>query len=496
MSPLLPFEVVAPIMLGSMVGALLLGFPVALTLIGHGFVFLVAGSALGFYPPELMYAQVLRVYGIAYNDTLLAIPFFTLMGMLLERSGIAEDLLNAAGQALGNIRGGLAYAVILVGTVLACTTGVVQASIIAMGLISLPALLAHGYPARLSCGVISASATLAQLIPPSLVLIVMAEVTGVPVVDMYERALAPGLILACAYLAWVCISARWGGTPPLRTRTGYTAAMARRCAVAILPPFALIGCTLGSLLAGVATPTESGAFGALSALALVALRGRMTVHLLRQTVDKTLLISCAAMFIVVGASFFVLPFRGMDGDVWLQAGLSSMPAGQTGFLVAVAVLVFVLAFFLDFFEIAFIVLPLVMPVVRAFGIDPAWFAVLMCVVLQTSFMHPPFGIALYTLRSVAPPHVPTSAIYWGAVPFVAMQLVMAVVLIVWPSLAVPLFTRATELLSPAAVEEILRAAPPPPWEMPLDPPEAVQPMPERKGECQRPCHGEGGSSSP
>ncbi|MGE3346777.1 MAG: TRAP transporter large permease subunit [Ramlibacter sp.] len=461
MMALVPFEAVAPVMLGSMVGALLLGFPVALTLIGHGFVFLLAGAALGFYPSGLMYAQVLRIYGIAYNDTLLAIPFFTLMGMLLERSGIAEDLLTAAGEVLGGIRGGLAYAVVLVGVVLACTTGVLQASIIAMGLISLPALLARGYPARLSCGVITASATLAQLIPPSLVLIVMAEVTGVPVTDMYERALVPGLLLAGAYLAWVAICAVRGTIPLPAGRPAPTAACMRRWALAMMPPLGIIGGTLGSLLAGMATPTESGAFGALSALALTALRGRLTVGLLRGACDATLVISCAAMFILVGASFFVLPFRGMDGDVWLQTFFSALPAGKTGFLVATALLVFVLAFFLDFFEIAFIVLPLVMPAVRAFGIDPAWFAVLLCVVLQTSFMHPPFGIALYNLRSVAPPQVPTSAIYWGAVPFIAIQLMMTVILIAWPNLAVPIFTRPAERLSPAEVDARLQALPHP-----------------------------------
>lgn len=465
MTPLLPLEVVAPAMLGSMVGLLLLGFPVALTLVAHGFLFLVAGSALGFYPPELLYAQVLRVYGIAYNDTLLAIPFFTLMGMLLERSGIAEDLLTAVSDLLQGVRGGLGCAVILVGTLLACTTGVVQASIIAMGLISLPALLAQGYPQRLSCGLIAASATLAQLIPPSLVLIVMAEVTGVPVIDMYERALVPGLLLASAYLAYVAVCAAFGQVPraPRCARPSL-----RRCAVALFAPLALIGCTLGSLLAGVATPTESGAFGAMAALGLVALRGRLSGALLRQTVDATLLISCAAMFILVGANFFVLPFRGMDGDAWLQAGFQGLPAGTTGFLVAVALLVFVLAFFLEFFEIAFIVLPLVMPVARALGIDPAWFAVLLCVVLQTSFMHPPFGIALYNLRSVAPPSVPTGAIYWGAVPFIVIQLAVAAALIAWPDLAVPLFARPHEALAPGAVDELLRGLPHP--EFPVPPP--------------------------
>ena len=461
MTPLVPFEFVAPVMLGSMVALLLLGFPVALTLIAHGFAFLAAGSALGFYPVDLMYAQVLRIYGIAYNDTLLAIPFFTLMGMLLERSGIAEDLLTTAGDALGGLRGGLAYAVVLVGTVLACTTGVVQASIIAMGLISLPALLSHGYPARLSCGVITASATLAQLIPPSLVLIVMAEVTGVAVVDMYERALVPGLLLAGAYVAYVALCGRLGHVPPALPPRDRVAVSLRRFATALVAPMAIIGCTLGSLLAGVATPTESGAFGALASLALVVARGRLRPGLLHETVDATLLISCAAMFILVGANFFVLPFRGMDGDAWLHGAFAGLPGGEAGFLVAIALLVFVLAFFLDFFEIAFIVLPLVMPVVIAFGIDPAWFAVLMCVVLQTSFMHPPFGIALYNLRSVAPPSVPTSAIYWGAVPFIALQLVVAAVLIAWPQLAVPLFARETVRMAPEAVDELLHALPHP-----------------------------------
>lgn len=461
MTPLVPFEAVAPLMLGSMVGALLLGFPVALTLVGHGFVFLVAGAGLGFYPPELMYAQVLRVYGIAYNDTLLAIPFFTLMGMLLARSGLAEELLTTAGDLLGGIRGGLAHAVVVVGVVLACTTGVVQASIIAMGLISLPALLANGHPARLSCGVITASATLAQLIPPSLVLIVMAEVTGVPVMDMYERALVPGLLLAGAYIAYVAVCARLGLIPPVAAAPARTAVPLRRCVIALLAPLAIIGLTLGSLLAGVATPTESGAFGALSALALVAVRGRLTAAFLRGTADETLLISCAAMFILVGASFFVLPFRGMDGDAWLQSGFGALPGGEAGFLLAVCLLVFVLAFFLDFFEIAFIVLPLVMPMVRSLGIDPAWFAVLICVVLQTSFMHPPFGIALYNLRSVAPPSVPNSAIYWGAAPFIAIQLAVAAVLIAWPSLAVPLFAREAVQMAPAAVDALLHALPHP-----------------------------------
>ncbi len=458
MTPLLPFEPVAALMLASMAGALLLGFPVALTLVAHGFAFLLAGHALGFYHAEFLYAQVLRVYGIAYNDTLLAIPFFTLMGALLERSGIAEDLLRGVADLLAGLRGGLAYAVVLVGTLLACTTGVVQASILAMGLISLPSMLSRGYPPRLSCGVIAASATLAQLIPPSLVLIVMAEVSGVQVVQMYERALAPGLVLAAAYLLYAGLCLRAVPLPPA-PRARLDAHAAWRCVKAVVPPLAIIAATLGSLLAGVATPTESGAFGALAALLLVALRSRLTRGLLTEAVDATALLSTAAMFILVGASFFVLPFRGMDGDVWLQRWFTSLPAGQAGFLVAVNLLVFVLAFFLDFFEIAFIVLPLVMPAAIALGIDPAWFAVLLCVTLQTSFMHPPFGMALYNLRSVAPPSVRTADIYRGALPFIGLQLAVVALLIAWPGMAVPLFERRTDTLPPDAAEQLLRSLP-------------------------------------
>jgi tripartite ATP-independent transporter DctM subunit len=280
------------------------------------------------------------------------------------------------------------------------------------------------------------------------------------VIAMYERALVPGLLLAACYLVYVAFEAWRGAVPPPPRVTGVPLSP-KRCAVALLPPLAIVFCTLGSLFAGVATPTESGAYGVLAAAILAAARRRLTLPLLREAAESTLLVSCCAMFILVGASFFVLPFRGMDGDTWLQASFSALPAGTTGFLVAVSLLVFVLAFFLDFFEIAFIVLPLVMPVARALGVDPAWFAVLLCVVLQTSFMHPPFGIALYNLRSVAPPSVPTRAIYWGAVPFIAIQLAVAAVLIAWPDLAVPLFTREVPTLPPQAVDELLHSLPHP-----------------------------------
>jgi tripartite ATP-independent transporter DctM subunit len=446
MMPAVPFEPIAIAMLVSMVSMLLLGFPVALTLIAHGFLFLAAGWALGFYPPAFLYAQVLRVYGIAYNDTLLAIPFFTLMGMLLERSGIAEDLLRALGDLLAGVRGGLGYAVVVVGVLLACTTGVVQASILAMGLISLPSMLARGYPATLSCGVIAASATLAQVIPPSLVLIVLAEAVGVPVVTLYDRALVPGLLLAGAYLLVVAVWSRWARVP-VPPPAPLSRAALLCCLRSVVPPLLVIACTTGSMLAGVAAPTESGAFGAVAALALVAWRRRLTLPLLRQSADATLLISCAAMFILVGANFFILPFRGMDGDVWLARWFTSLPAGQGGFLVAVTLLVFVLAFFLDFFELSFIVVPLIGPVADKLGIDLVWFGVLLAVNMQTSFMHPPFGFALFYLRSVAAHEdytdkitkkpiakVTTGQIYWGAVPFVIIQIIMVALVIAFPNL--------------------------------------------------------------
>ncbi|WP_425260281.1 TRAP transporter large permease [Rubrivivax sp. RP6-9] len=447
----------APLMLFSMAGLVVLGFPVGLTLVVHGVLFTLLGAALGQFPLAMMQAHMLRVYGLLFNEVLLAIPFFTLMGLVLERSGIAEDMIVALSRLLGAVRGGLALAIVVVGTVLAATTGVIQASILAMGLIALPALLQAGYDRRLSTGVIAASGTLAQIIPPSLVLIVMADATGVPIFRMYERALAPGLLLALAYVGYVLVLVRLrpGAAPAAGTAPGL--GDARAAAWSLAPPLAIVGATVGSVLSGFATPTESGGFGATAALALALLRRRLDWTAMRAVVQATTLLSCGALFVLVGATFFALPFNAAGGKPWLGAVFSHLPGGEIGFLVAAVLLVFLLAFFLDFVEIAFLALPLLMPTVLALGIDPAWFAVVMCIALQTSFMHPPFGVALYTLRTVAPPSLPSADLYWGAVPFIVLQLLVALLVIAVPGFAVEFGDRGAAPLPPAEVERVLDA---------------------------------------
>lgn len=443
----------------SMAGLLLLGFPVGFTLIVHGIAFTVLGAWLDLFPWAILQAHMLRVYGLLFNEVLLAIPFFTLMGMVLERSGIAQDMIAALTRLLSAVRGGLALAVVVVGTVLAATTGVIQASIIAMGVMALPAMLSAGYDRRLAAGVITASGTLAQLIPPSLVLIVMADATGVPIFRMYERALVPGLLLALAYCLYVVVLVRLrpaaapaAGDPPRLGDVG-------RALSSLLPPLAIIGATVGSVLSGFATPTESGGFGATASLVLAAARRRLNRDALRHIVDTTTLVSCCALFILIGASFFTLPFNAADGKPWMREAFSVLPGGETGFLVAAVLLVFVLAFFLDFFEIAFLALPLLMPVVVAMGIDPAWFAVLVCIALQTSFMHPPFGVAIYTLRSVAPPALSSPDLYWSAVPFIGFQLLVAMLIIAVPDLAFDFGQTGGERIPRDEVERILHELP-------------------------------------
>ncbi|WP_395703863.1 TRAP transporter large permease subunit [Aquabacterium sp.] len=467
------------LMFFSMAGALLLGFPVGLTLVVHGFAFTLLGAALDFFPLAMAQAHMLRVYGLLFNDMLLAIPFFTLMGLVLERSGIAEEMLGALSTLLQGARGGLALAVIIVGTVLAATTGVVQASIIPMGLIALPAMLRAGYAPGLAAGSIAAAGTLAQLIPPSLVLIVMADATGVPIFRLYEKALAPGLLLAGLYMLYVLLLTRLRpGTAP--ARAGAPTLQAVRAALrALAPPALIIAATLGSVLAGVATPTESGGFGATASLALAAGRRRLGLAALRAVVDNTTLISCSTLFVMVGATFFTLPFNAMDGKTWVSQMLLHLPGGQTGFLVAAMLLVFGLAFFLDYFEIAFLALPLLVPAAVALGIDAAWFAVLVCIALQTSFMHPPFGVALYTLRSVAPPSFDSRHLYRGAWPFIGLQLLAAALVIAFPGLSVDLGARQPPPLPADQVEKILidfisapsaATTPAPPGSSPAAPP--------------------------
>ncbi|MES2898111.1 MAG: TRAP transporter large permease subunit [Pseudomonadota bacterium] len=496
---------IAPIMFGTLVIFLLSGFPVAFSLAANGLFFGLIGIELGLLKPELLTALPLRIYGIMANDTLLAIPFFTFMGLILERSGMAEDLLDTIGQLFGPIRGGLAYAVIFVGALLAATTGVVAASVISMGLISLPVMLRYGYNKRLASGVIAASGTLAQIIPPSLVLIVMADQLGRSVGDMYRAAFLPGLLLTAMYAGYVLsvsifrpayapalpLEARnlrqpngdsgvlslvallvaaiglsiafywlWGASHPdlhadrlgifsasfgiilafllaLANRyfkLGLLSVMAEKVVFVLVPPLALIFLVLGTIFVGMASPTEGGGMGAAGAIVLAMMNRRLSWSLLKQAMNSTTRLSCFVMFILIGSTVFALVFRGVNGDLWVEHLLTGLPGGVLGFLIVVNIMFFVLAFFLDFFELAFILVPLVGPVAEKLGIDLIWFGVLLGVNMQTSFMHPPFGFALFYLRSVAPEEVKTSDIYWGAVPFVVIQVVMVGLIIAFPSL--------------------------------------------------------------
>ena len=428
----------APIMFGALVLFLLFGYPVAFALAANGMVFGFIGMELGLLHPALFQALPERVFGIMANDTLLAIPFFTFMGLILERSGMAEDLLDTIGQLFGPMRGGLAYAVIFVGALLAATTGVVAASVISMGLISLPIMLRYGYDKRLASGVIAASGTLAQIIPPSLVLIIMADQLGKSVGDMYEGAMVPGLILTALYVGYVAILTivKPNAAPalPIEARSLRGAKLLMRVLTSLVPPLVLIFLVLGTIFLGIATPTEGGAMGSAGALILALMRRRLSVSLLKQAMESTSKLSAFVVFILVGSTVFGLVFRAVNGDLWVEHLLTSLPGGQLGFLIVVNILVFVLAFFLDFFELSFIIVPLLGPVAEKLGIDLIWFGVLLGVNMQTSFMHPPFGFALFYLRSVAPSSIKTTDIYWGAVPFVCIQIIMVALIIIFPGM--------------------------------------------------------------
>ncbi len=428
----------APIIFASMVVFLLVGFPVSFALAANGIFFGLIGIELGLLGPQLFQALPDRIFGIMSNDTLLAIPFFTFMGLILERSGMAEDLLDTIGQLFGPLRGGLAFAVILVGALLAATTGVVAASVISMGLISLPIMLRYGYDKKLASGVIAASGTLAQIIPPSLVLIIMADQLGKSVGDMYAGAFVPGLTLTVFYVGYVVLVAifrpRWVPALPSEARTLRGAKLLLRVLTTLVPPLMLIFLVLGTIFLGIATPTEGGAMGATGALIMALVRRRLSWGLLKQAMETTAKLTTFVVFILVGARVFSLTFYGVDGHKWVEHLLTGLPGGEIGFLIVVNVLVFLLAFFLDFFELSFIVVPLLGPVAQALGIDLIWFGVLLAVNMQTSFMHPPFGFALFYLRSVAPASVKSTDIYWGAIPFVCIQIIMVGILIVFPQL--------------------------------------------------------------
>lgn len=597
----------APIMFGALVLFLLIGYPVAFSLAANGLLFFVVAVELAPYAPHsitlswsLLQALPDRFLQVMANEVLLAVPFFTFMGLILERSGMAEDLLDTIGQLFGTVRGGLAYAVVFVGALLAATTGVVAASVISMGLISLPIMLRYGYDRRLASGVIAASGTLAQIIPPSLVLIVMADQLGRSVGDMYEGAFLPGMILAGSYALYVfvvtlispkaapglpvdaigfrepsgargvwqlgilvlfsaaigyllmrqtdiragadfailtiCASTivalvsalmhRFLGaqrlvalivvegllvagaiyldrvsppgtldlvvqmvaaagayalfvsllerTTPLRLMS----VMATQVTFVMVPPLLLIFLVLGTIFIGLATPTEGGAMGAAGSLVLAAIKRRMdrnpnrfNIRLVQQAVEATAKLSSFVIFILLGARVFSLTFYGVNGHLWVEHLLTSLPGGQIGFLIIVNLLVFVLAFFLDYFELAFIIIPLIGPAADKLGIDLVWFGVMLAVNMQTSFMHPPFGFALFFLRSVAAkvPYldrvtgrltapVTTGQIYAGAIPFVLIQLAMVAVVIAYPGLVMH-YKTSGPAVDPAAVQRSLEDIP-------------------------------------
>ena len=592
----------APIMFATLVVFLLLGYPVAFALAANGLLFFVVAVELAPYAPDtitlswpLLQALPERVFGVMSNEVLLAVPFFTFMGLVLERSGMAEDLLDTIGQLFGTIRGGLAYAVIFVGALLAATTGVVAASVISMGLISLPIMLRYGYDRRLATGVIAASGTLAQIIPPSLVLIVMADQLGRSVGDMYEGAFVPGLVLSAMYAGYVLlVTLIWPKAAPglpkdaigyqeengargvwqlgvlvlfsaaigiaVMTQTGTKAGadyvilticiatvvalvcavmnrflgaqrvvvsvflavglvalsvylrateagtwslvaelgaagalyalavgiverltglrlisrMAQQVTFVMVPPLLLIFLVLGTIFIGIATPTEGGAMGAVGSLVLAGIKrvldrnpARLNFALVKQATESTAKLSTFVLFILIGARVFSLTFYGVNGHVWVEHLLTSLPGGQIGFLIFVNILIFLLAFFLDFFELAFIIIPLIGPAADKLGIDLIWLGVMLGVNMQTSFMHPPFGFALFYLRSVAAkvPYldrvtgkrmepITTGQIYYGAIPFVIIQCIMVALVILFPGMVTHYKSSGTKV-DPAAVQQQL-----------------------------------------
>ena len=536
-----------PVMFAGLLVFLLTGFPVAFSLAATGVVFGFLGIAIDLFPEVMFQALPLRMLGIMSNETLLAIPFFTLMGIILERSRMAEELLETVAQVFGPVRGGLAVAVILVGALLAATTGVVAAAVISMGLISLPIMLRYGYNRTIATGTITASGTLAQALPPSLVLIVLADQLGRSVGDMYQGALYPGLMLVGLYLVFIMLIAltrpKWVPALPPEARiyterngsSGHWSLLALivLCAVVgfawsqvhesimnpwmgritpapgdevfimsttvasflavglavanrvlrlgllsrlteqvtfvLIPPLILIFLVLGTIFLGIATPTEGGAMGALGAFVMSTVRGRMKMPMLKEALENSTRLSIFVMFILVGSTVFSFTFNAADGHIWVEHLFDKLPGGQLGFLIFVNLLVFILGMFIDFFEIAFIIIPMLAPVAEKMGIDLVWFGILLAMNMQTSFLTPPFGFALFYLRSVAArsdytdavtgktiPAVTTTQIYKGSIAFIVLQLIMVTVILFNPEIVSGGIDKV-EKLSAEKVENLLEA---------------------------------------
>ena len=431
-------DLLGPLMFVVVFLLIFLGYPVAFSLGGAALSFAFIGTQAGYFGWEYMSLFPERVFGVMSNQVLLAIPFFIFMGTMLERSRLAEDLLRTIGLLFGHRRGGLSLAVVFVGALLAAATGVVGASVVAMGMISLPIMRQYGYSDRLSTGTIAASGTLGQIIPPSIVLVVLGDQLGVSVGKLFLGALTPGLGLAFLFALYLVVLARLrpelAPAIPREEREAVTD-LGRRVLFVLIPPLSLILIVLGSIFAGVATPTEAGALGAVGAMFLAATRKRLSRRTLDETMHETLRLTCMVVFLLVGSTAFALVFRGLNGDLWIESLLTNLPGGLLGFLIVANLAIFILGFFIDFFEIAFILLPLLTPAARSLGIDGdmmVWFGVMIAMNLQTSFLTPPFGFSLFYLRGVTPKEIPTTTIYRGVAPFGLIQLFALAVVAAFP----------------------------------------------------------------
>jgi tripartite ATP-independent transporter DctM subunit len=419
-----------PLMFGGALALIFTGYPVAFALAGTALFFAFASAAAGHFDLILLTALPERAFGTMSNTTLLAVPYFIFMGSVLEKSKLAEELLETIGALFGRFRGGLAIGVVAVGALLAAATGVVGASVTAMGLISLPVMLRNGYREEIALGTIAASGTLGQIIPPSIVLIVLGDQMGVSVGALFKAALIPGLALTGMYVIYIAAVA-WlrpqvAPALPLERRNDSPSELAVRVMKSLIPPVALIVIVLGSIFTGVATPTDAGAVGSVGALILAALNRTLTTDVFRQASETTARLTVMVVFLLIGSTAFALVFRGLDGDVWIADVLTGLPGGWIGFLIAVNLLVFVLGFFIDFFEIAFIVVPLLVVPAQLLGIDLVWLGIVLAVNLQTSFLTPPFGFSLFYLRGVTPEGIPTSRIYRGVIPFIVLQVIVLI----------------------------------------------------------------------
>ncbi|HEV8436568.1 MAG TPA: TRAP transporter large permease subunit [Methylomirabilota bacterium] len=432
-------QTLGALMFAGMIAFLFLGFPVAFSLTFTGLFFGSIAMALGVLNSNFFAILPLRIWGTMTNFTLLAVPLFVFMGVALEKSGLAEELLETMALLFGKQRGGIAISVVVVGAILAASTGIVGASVITMGLISLPTMMRRGYSHELTCGTICAAGTLGQIIPPSVILILLGDIMGVPVGDLYVGAVLPGFVLVGLYILFIAILARWkphlAPAVPAEELRDFRAEALKRVTIALLPALVLIVGVLGSIFAGIASATEAASVGAAGGVFLTMIKGRFSLVMLRSVMQATTRITSLGFIILVGANCFGLVFRGLNGDHLIQDFLKSLPFGAYGVLALVMFVIFILGFFIDFFEICFIHVPILTPVlVTHFGFDPVWLGVIIGVNLQTSFLTPPFGFSLFYLRGVAPAQITTTTIYRGVAPFVVLQLIGLTIAITYPQL--------------------------------------------------------------